>query len=81
VADINLPKQDSATGRGLKTAVQAMIGFTVGLLFTVWAVPGVPAAVLNYVQDNAIKVLLLVGVPSGLTSFVWNLFRKNIPNY
>lgn len=81
MADIKLPKQDSATGRGLKTAAQAMIGFTVGLVAVVWAVPGVPQAVLDYVQNNAIQVLLLVGVPSGLTSFIWNLLRKNVKTY
>lgn len=73
--------QDSAAGRGIKTAIQAIIGFAVGLILVVWAVPGVPQAVMNYVQQHLIEVLLLVGLPAGITSFVWNLFRKNVPNF
>lgn len=75
------PTQDSATGRAIKTAVQAVIGFSIGLFIAVWTVPGVPDAVWNYVQGNLIKVLLSVGLPAGLTSLVWNLFRKDVKNY
>lgn len=83
--NLNLPSQDSATGRGLKTFVQALIGFVVGLFITVWAVPGVPEAVGNYVQANIGEVLLTIGLPiavsTGLVSLVWNIFRKKVPNY
>jgi hypothetical protein len=78
---MKLPNQDSATGRALKTAAQAAIGFVTGLAFVVWAVPGVPEAVINYVKDNIVQVMIFVGVPSGITSFVWNLFRKDVRNY
>ncbi len=77
----NLPSQDSAVGRALKTAVQAAAGFVIGLIITVWAVPGVPDAVADYVQKNIGQALLLVGVPAGLTSLVWNLLRKNVDKY
>lgn len=76
-----LPSQDSAVGRALKTFVQAIVGFIIGLAITVWAVPGVPDAIWEYVRGNFVQVLLTVGVPSGLTSLVWNLLRKNIKNY
>ena len=76
-----LPDQDSATGRGLKTAVQSIFGFIVGLCVVIWAVPGVPEAIISYVQHNIVQVLLMVGVPSGLTSFVWNFLRKDVKNY
>ena len=78
---MQLPQQDSATGRAIKTFVQTVIGFLAGLIVVLWAVPGVPHAVLQYVQQNLVQVLIVVGVPSGLTSLVWNLFRKNVPNY
>ncbi len=76
-----LPGQDSATGRGIKTALQAVVGSLVGLVVTVWAVPGVPEAVFDYVQKNLVQILLMVGIPSGVASFVWNYFRKDVKNY
>lgn len=76
-----LPSQDSSTGRAGKTALQAVLGFVIGLFVVVWGVPGVPEAVIDYVKNNAVQILLLVGVPSGLVSFVWNFFRKDIENY
>lgn len=76
-----LPTKDSATSRGIKTAVQAIIGLIVGLLVTVWAVPGVPHVVINYIQSNFIQVLLSVGIPSGLASWIWNAFRADLPKY
>ncbi len=81
VTPIRLPQQDSSTGRAIKTFLQALIGFAIGLVLVVWAVPGVPEAVVQYVQNNFVQVLLTAGIPAGITSFVWNLSRKNIPNY
>lgn len=78
---MKLPQQDSSTGRAIKTAVQAMIGFVAGLIVVVWGVPGVPETVLGYVQQHLVEVLIIVGVPSGLTSFAWNLMRKDVKNY
>lgn len=80
-----LPTQDSATGRGLKTFVQAVIGFIIGLTIALFNVPGVPDAVVSYVQKHAVEMLLGFGLPvsisTGGASFVWNLLRKNIRNY
>lgn len=78
---MKLPSQDSATGRALKTAVQAIVGFVVGLVVVVWSVPGVPHAVLDYMRTNVFQLALFFGIPAGLTSFVWNLFRKEVPNF
>lgn len=78
---MRLPSQDSSTGRALKTAVQAVIGFAIGLLIVVWNVPGVPYAVQNYIQGHIVEVLLAIGLPAGLTSLVWNFFRKDVPDY
>lgn len=83
--NFKLPSSDSATTRGLRTIVQAFIGFIIGLGVAIWAVPGVPAAVTSYVQGNLPQLLLMVGVPvaisSGLISFIWNFFRKGVKNY
>ncbi len=83
---MELPKQDSATGRGLKTIVQTMVGFTVGLGIAIWQVPGVPDVIMNYLQANFLQVFLTIGVPvalsSGVTSFLWNLIlRKSVTTY
>lgn len=78
---MRLPNQDSAIGRAGKTAIQAVVGFSIGLVIVVWAVPGVPDAVWNYIQGNLVQVLLSVGLPAGVTSLVWNLFRKDVKNY
>lgn len=78
---MRLPTQDSATGRALKTGVQAIFGFMIGLIVTVWAVPGVPNAIFNYLEGHIIEVLLVVGIPSGLVSMVWNYLRKDVSNY
>lgn len=78
---MRLPNQDSKTGRALKTALQGVLGFLAGLVLTVWAVPGVPGAVLDYVQKNFLALALFLGVNAGLASFVWNLFRSKVKLY
>lgn len=83
---MNLPSQDSATGRGLKTTAQAGIGTLLltglaKLAVDVWNVPGVPEIVVKYLQDNLILIASAVGISSGLTAFVWNLFRPRVETY
>lgn len=80
------PNIDSATGKGLMTALQVLITFIIGLLLAVWSVPGVPKAISDYVFNNAPGLLLSIGVPltigSGIISFLMNqLFRKSITTY
>ena len=60
------------TGKGLRTALQAVVGVLVGLVAVVWAVPGVPEAVTQYLTDNVLQIALIVGVPSGLVAFIQN---------
>lgn len=71
---------DSALARGIRTGIQAFIGFLIGLLTTVWAVPGVPEAVLAYLHSNALQLALAFGVPAGIVGFAWNVLRKDVPN-
>lgn len=80
-----LPNQDSATGRGIKTAIQTIVGalivFGTGLVTTINGVPGCPDAVLNYFRDNVVQLVGSLGVSAGFVTFIWNLFRKDVKNY
>lgn len=74
---------DTAKGRGVRTAVQAFVGFISGLIVTVLAVPGVSEVAVQYITDNLVNFLVLVGVPSivtGIVSWAWNIFRKDVTN-
>ncbi len=83
--DLRLPKQDSATGRSIKTGIQAIIGtaitLIVGLTVAINGVPGCPEAILKFAQDNFIQIAGMIGISSGFASFVWNYFRKGVKNY
>lgn len=82
---MNLPKQDSATGRGLKTAFQAFAGtiitFLIGLWLAIKGVPGCDKAVLDFLQPYVIYLAGGIGISSGTISFFMNFFRKNVANY
>lgn len=78
---MKLPTQDSATGRAIKTAVWSISGFVIGLFVTVWAVPGVPNAVVQYAQQNWAQIALTIGIPSGVASFIFNYLRPTVKNY
>lgn len=75
-----LLKGDTAVWRTARTAVQAVIGFFVGLLAVVWAVPGVPQAVNNYVSGHWIGLLAAFGIPTVVASLIWNLLRQDVKN-
>lgn len=80
------PTTDSATFRGLMTALQALITFVIGLAFAIWQVPGVPVAIQNFVWNNGPLTLAAFGIPlilgTGVISFLINyFFRRNIPTY
>lgn len=62
--------------KGVRTAAQAIVGALVGLVLVVWAVPGVPEAVVEYLKSNAVAVLLAIGIPSGIVAWVQNLLGK-----
>lgn len=72
---------DTALVRGVRTTIQTFIGAFVGLIAVVWAVPGVPEAVIGFVQSNLLSLVVAVGIPTGLTSFLWNLARKDVKNF
>lgn len=62
--------------KGIRTALQAMVGVLVGLVAVVWAVPGVPEAVIEYLRSNVIEVAVLVGIPSGVVAWIQNAIGK-----
>lgn len=72
--------KDSAAARGIRTAIQAAIAFVIGLAVVVWQVPGVPQVVISYTTQNIAGLATSFGVSAGLVSFVWNFFRKDVPN-
>lgn len=83
--EVRLPKQDSATGRGLKTGVQTFIGTTIALVATVGAaangVPGCSDAIINSIKDNLLLISGGSGVSSAAVAFIWNLLRSDVKNY
>lgn len=64
--------KNTPAGKGLRTAYQSMIGLVIGLFLTIWAVPGVEEAVVTYVRENIIQVVLSVGIPSGFVAWLQN---------
>lgn len=62
--------------KGVRTGIQAIIGSLIGLVAVVWAVPGVPEAVIEYAKSNWLPILLTIGFPSGLVAYVQNKLGK-----
>lgn len=60
--------KNNPAGKGLRTAYQAVVG----LLVAVWAVPGVQETVLEHGWKGLVAILLAVGVPSGVVSYIQN---------
>jgi hypothetical protein len=62
--------------KGIRTALQAIVGALVGLVVVVWAVPGVPEAVIDYATTNLVPLLLAIGIPSGIVAWLQNRLGK-----
>lgn len=80
---MKLLNNDSAKGRGFRTFIQAVVGFVVGLITAVWAVPGVSDVAVEYITKNLVNTLVLVGFPTvatGVVSWLWNVVRKDVKN-
>ena len=65
---------NSPKAKAKRTSLQAFIGavaaFFIGLATVVWAVPGVPEAVTNYLIQQALPLALGLGIPSGAVAGV-----------
>jgi hypothetical protein len=67
--------KNTPTAKGVRTFIQAVPGFFIGLALTVWAVPGVREAVFNYMQHEGMALLALLfsgAFFTGLISFFQN---------
>lgn len=67
--------KNTPAAKGVRSFIQAVPGFFVGLAVTVWAVPGVKEAVVAYVQNEGLGLLALVfsgAAFTGLFSFFQN---------
>lgn len=70
---MRLPSKDSATWRGIITALQAFVGLSVALL----ALPEFRELVLRFYPE-ALPIFVTV---TGAASFILNLFRPSVDNY
>ena len=66
--------------KGIRTAIQAIVGVLIGYLLFIWAVPGVPEATIHYISANVVPLLVTAGIPSGLVAFAWNYFEQRFAN-
>lgn len=62
--------------KGVRTALQAIVGALIGLVLVVWAVPGVPEAVVEYATTNLVPLLLVIGLPAGFVAWLQNRLGK-----
>lgn len=82
---MDLPDKNTATRNSFEVFLKAGVGFIVGLVLAIWAVPGVPDAITAYLLDNWMQVALTVGLPSALGTGLVNLIldwqKKGLRNY
>ena len=68
--------KNSPEAKGIRTAYQAVGGTVVAFLYGLWALPGVPEYVTNFLKTEGFSLLLvlaaLVGIPAGLIAYVQN---------
>ncbi len=70
---MRLPKVDSATYRGIVTALQAFVGLVVAAI----AIPEFRQLVLDFYPS----ALPYIVTGAGMASFILNFFRPNVKNY
>jgi hypothetical protein len=68
----NVQFKDTAKGKGVRTAIQTVGGVILGLFTTVWAVDGVPEAVMNYLSTEAIILVGTSSVFAGVIGYLMN---------
>lgn len=83
--NVRLPEKNTATRNSFEVFLKAGAGFIFGLFAAIWAVPGVPDAITQYLLDNWMQVALTVGLPSALGTGLVNLIldwqKKGLRNY
>lgn len=71
--DKNTPK-----AKGFRTFIQAIPGFFIGLIVTVWAVPGVPEAVKQYVLTEGVGLLIILGISASVVTGLVSYFQNRV---
>lgn len=83
--NLRLPEKNTATRNSFEIVLKALAGFSIGLIATIWAVPGVPEALADYLIKNWLQVALTIGLPGAIGTGLINLFfdwqKKNLRNY
>lgn len=67
--------KNTPAAKGIRTAYQVVVAFVVGLVAVIWAVPGVPEAVVGYFREYGIQTVLGAGAASGVASYLQNLIE------
>ena len=70
---MKLPQKDSATFRALVTFLQTIIGLAVVVL----AMPEFTEVVRKFYPD----ALPVIAIVTAVVTFIWNVIRKDVPNY
>lgn len=72
--------KETPKGKGLRTAVQAIVGTFMAFVTGLWAIPEVQLYVETFVREEGVALVVvllgLVGVSSGLTAFIQNRLGK-----
>ena len=70
---MKLPQKDSATFRALVTFLQTIVGLAVVVL----AMPEFTEVVRKFYPD----ALPVIAIVTAVVTFIWNVIRKDVPNY
>lgn len=66
--------------KGVRTALQSVIGVVVAFLYGLWELPGVSEYVSNFIQQQGASLLvplaLAVGIPAGIVAYLQNKAGK-----
>lgn len=62
--------------KGIRTAIQALAAFVVGLFVTVWAVPGVPDAITQYLLAHWMELVASLGLSTGLAAGILSFIQN-----
>ena len=68
--------KNTPAAKGVRTAYQSIIGFMVGLVAVVWAVPGVPEAITDYILNNWLTIVSSLGLSTGVFSGLFALLQN-----
>lgn len=72
--------KETPKGKGLRTAVQAIVGTVIAFVTGLWAIPDVQLYVETFIREEGVALVVvllgLVGFSSGLVAFIQNRLGK-----